>query len=57
MYRAVDMTTDQLSRVQGTFMYKAVSFYADPCLEAVASTETYSALVDHLRPVNVVQTA
>ena len=46
---------EQLERVQGSYVYRAlyphISPYADPALDAVTSTGTFNALVDHLRPV------
>lgn len=59
--KAVGLTAEQLGRVQGSYMYKAlyprISPYADPALDALASTQTYSALVDHLRPMHIVQSS
>lgn len=53
--KAVDLTAESLGKVQGSYMYKAlyprISPYADPALGALASTQTYAAIVDHLRPV------
>ena len=49
------MGAEQLERVQGSYVYRAlyprISPYADPALDAVAATGTFTALVDHLRPV------
>ena len=49
------MGAEQLGRVQESYVYRAlyprVAAYADPALDAVTSTDTYHALVDHLRPV------
>ena len=59
--RAVDMTAEQLGKMQDSFVYKALFprllSYADPALDALASTETYNALKDHLRPVHLVKSA
>ena len=59
--RAVDMTAEQLGKMQDSFVYKALYprllSYADPALDALASTETYTALKDHLRPVHLVNSA
>ncbi len=49
------MGAEQLERVQGSYVYRAlyprISPFADPALDAVAATGTFTALVDHLRPV------
>ena len=54
-HRAVGLGAEQVERFQGSYVYRAlyprISPYAHPALDAVASTGTFNALVDHLRPV------
>lgn len=52
--KAVDMGAEQLSKVADSAvvktLYPAISPYADPALDAITQSDTYTALVDHLRP-------
>lgn len=46
------MTTEQVLKMQDLHVYKAIAPYAPmSALGAIASTQTYTAIVDHLRPM------